>query len=198
MRLIFLNLTKFLLDDLQKHKLVNFIFRLFLFILLILYGWHAIKVTHKGFGDPDIAFSFLHNVDLIFHEAGHMIFLSPVFGQFIHMLGGTIMQLLIPVTCMIVLLCKSRDPFGASVCFWWIGENFFDISVYMNDAERMWLPLLGGYHDWNYILTVTGLLQYVHVMATTVFVFGIVIMILSVLWGGLLLINNFKTIVRKN
>ena len=111
------------------------------------------------------------------------------------------MQLLVPLTCMIALLFKTRDPFGASVCLWWIGENFLDIAVYMYDAQRMWLPLLGGgfgntkpygAHDWNYILTETGLLQYNYFLATAIFIIGYGIMLLSLLWGLLVIIKHYK------
>ena len=111
------------------------------------------------------------------------------------------MQLLVPLTCMIALLFKTRDPFGASVCLWWIGENFLDIAVYMYDAQRMWLPLLGGgfgntkpygAHDWNYILTEIGLLQYNYFLATAIFIIGCGIMLLSLLWGLLVIIKHYK------
>jgi hypothetical protein len=68
----------------------------------------------------------------LFHEAGHLIF--SFFGDLITALGGTMMQLLIPMICMYALLVKSKDPFGGAIFFWWIGENFLDISIYMNDA----------------------------------------------------------------
>ena len=45
-------------------------------------------------------------------------------------LGGTLGQLLVPLICMLTLLLKARDPFGAAVCFWWFGENFLDIASY--------------------------------------------------------------------
>ena len=43
---------------------------------------------------------------------------------------------------------------------WWIGQNFWNISVYVKDARSMELPLVGGgYHDWNYLLDAVGLLH---------------------------------------
>lgn len=39
-------------------------------------------------------YRFLDRVDLVFHEAGHVIF-GP-FGEFIGILGGSLMQVLIP------------------------------------------------------------------------------------------------------
>ena len=111
--------------------------------------------------------SFIHLVNLPFHEAGHVVF-KP-FGAFIASLGGTFGQLLMPLICMCVLLVKTHDPFGASVALWWSGENFLDIAQYMNDARAGQLPLLGGnygysapygFHDWQYLLTESGLLQF--------------------------------------
>ena len=140
--------------------------------------------------------SFLHLVNLPFHEVGHIVFRP--FGAFITSLGGTLGQLLMPALCMGVLLVKTRDPFGASVALWWVGENFLDIAPYINDARAGQLPLLGGnfghsapygFHDWEYLLTESGLLQYDHVLAKAVFVMGSAIMLLSLLWGGLLLVK---------
>ena len=179
----------------------NFVFRLTLFIIVFYYSFNVVKLTINGFNDPDIPFSFLHNVDLIFHEAGHLIF--SFFGEFITALGGTMMQLIIPLICMYVLLVRSKDPFGSAICFWWVGENFLDISIYMNDAERMWLPLLGGrfghsspygVHDWNYILTELNILQFCQLFAKLVFFLGFLIIIISLIWALILLINHYYLI----
>ena len=144
--------------------------------------------------------SFLHLVNLPFHEAGHIIFRP--FGAFITSLGGTLGQLLMPTICMSVLLLRTRDPFGASVALWWVGENFLDIAPYINDARSGQLPLLGGnfghstpygFHDWQYLLTESGLLQYDHNLAQAAFAMGTIIMLLSLLWSGLLLGKQHKT-----
>ena len=192
---------KFLFYNKENITKKIFILRLTLLIIVFFYSFSVIKLTINGFNDPDIPFSFLHNVDLIFHEAGHLIF--SFFGDLIAALGGTIMQLLIPMICMYVLLVKSKDPFGGAICFWWIGENFLDISIYMNDAERMWLPLLGGrfghsspygVHDWNYILNELNVLEYCQIFSKAVFVFGLLIMIVSMIWALILLINHYNLI----
>jgi hypothetical protein len=192
---------KFLFYNKENITKKIFILRLTLLIIVFFYSFGVIKLTINGFNDPDIPFSFLHNVDLIFHEAGHLIF--SFFGDLIAALGGTMMQLLIPMICMYVLLVKSKDPFGGSICFWWIGENFLDISIYMNDAERMWLPLLGGrfghsspygVHDWNYILNELNVLEYCQIFSKAVFVFGLLIMIVSMIWALILLINHYNLI----
>ncbi len=143
--------------------------------------------------------SFLHLINLPFHEAGHIIFRP--FGAFFTSLGGTLGQLLMPSICMGVLLIKTQDPFGASVALWWVGENFLDIAPYINDAQAGQLPLLGGnyghsapygFHDWQYLLTESGLLNYDHILARSAFVTGSVIILLSLLWSGLLLLRRIK------
>jgi hypothetical protein len=64
------------------------------------------------------------------------------------------------------------------------------------------LILLGGvagrdvddYHDWEYILHESGLLQYDHALAKTAHIIGIVLMIAAFAWGGSLLYKQFRNI----
>jgi hypothetical protein len=179
----------------------NFIYRIIIILLIIYYSIKVIALTFDAFNDPDAGWGILHLVNLIFHEAGHLIF--AFFGDFITSLGGTLMQLIIPMLCMITLFIKTNDPFGGSICFWWVGENFLDISIYMNDAERMWLPLLGGRfgysspygtHDWNYILNELGVLEYCQIFAKLIFCMGVFIMLLSIIWAIFLLLNQYLVI----
>lgn len=137
--------------------------------------------------------SILHLVNLPFHEAGHVLF-SP-FGDFIASLGGTLGQLLMPLICLGVLLVKTRDPFGAAVALWWFGQNFLDIAPYINDARAGQLPLVGGnfghsspygFHDWEYLLTETGLLRMDHAIAQASHWLGSAIMLLAIAWGATL------------
>jgi hypothetical protein len=161
-----------------------------LLVLLVVWGLWFISssVASNAAGE-----SFLHLVNLPFHEAGHVLF--GVFGQFIGSLGGTLGQLLMPLIAMLVLLLKTRDPFGASVALWWLGQNFLDIAPYINDARAGQLPLLGGnfghsapygFHDWEYLLTETGLIRLDHQIAHASHVLGSLIMLLAMAWGGVL------------
>ncbi len=143
--------------------------------------------------------SFLHLMNLPFHEAGH-IFFRP-FGRLITSMGGAMGQLLVPLICFSVLLFKTRDPFGAAIAFWWFGENFLDLAPYINDARHLTMPLIGGgtgrttpygFHDWQFILTETGLLQYDHFLAKLAWALGTAIMLSAVLWAGYLLFQSFR------
>lgn len=134
--------------------------------------------------------SFMHLVNLPFHEAGHIIF-SPL-GRFMQVLGGTLGQLLMPAVCLGVLLLRTRDAFGAAVAQWWLAESFMDIAPYINDARALELILLGGvtgkevedYHDWEFLLRTLGLLRMDHALAFLAHGVGIVLMVSALLWAG--------------
>ncbi len=141
--------------------------------------------------------SFMHNINLPFHEAGHIIF-SPL-GRFVTSLGGTLGQILMPCICLGAFLLKNRDPFGASVSLWWVAQNFMDVAPYVNDARALELILLGGVtgketdgHDWENILGTLGWLEYDHAIAVASYRFGTLLMILALIWGGYILYQQFK------
>ncbi|HEY0783458.1 MAG TPA: zinc ribbon domain-containing protein [Thermoanaerobaculia bacterium] len=144
--------------------------------------------------DNYVSRTFLHLVNLPFHEAGHVIF-SP-FGEFLHVLGGTLGQLLIPAICLATFLLRNRDPFAASVCLFWLAENFMDIAPYIADASVGQLPLLGGvtgrdvpgYHDWENILDTLNLMRHDLLLGNLSYALGRVLMLAALGWGGWLLL----------
>ena len=120
--------------------------------------------------DGSDAGSFLHLPNLIFHEAGHVIF-SP-FGRFMTVArrepvsdpgAGHLRDRLRP--------SGNREParghwFSAAVCTWWAGQNLVDVAPYIADARKLQLTLIGGRtggevegHDWEYLLTQLGWLH---------------------------------------
>jgi hypothetical protein len=167
-------------------------------LLLVLLFWGTALMS-SGIEGNAVGHSFLHLINLPFHEAGHVIFRP--FGQFIQSLGGTLGQLLMPAICCGVLLIQTRDPFGASVALWWFGENFLDIAPYMADAQAGVLPLVGGnfghsspygFHDWEFLLNESGLLHFDKALARGTFFFGSLIMLAALIWGGLLLYGQYR------
>lgn len=170
--------------------------RAILLAVLLVWGLklvlHSVESNYAGE-------SFLHLINLPFHEAGHVIFRG--LGQFMATLGGSLMQLLVPLICLLTFLLRTRDPFGASVSLWWLGENLLDLAPYINDARALDLILLGGvtgkdvddFHDWEYILRKTGLLQYDLALAKTAHVVGAMLMACAVIWGGLLVYAQIRS-----
>ena len=103
---------------------------------------------------------FIQNVNLIFHEAGHMIFMF--FGDFLAILGGSLLEILIPLA-VVLHFVFTKQIFSAAVASWWLATAFVSVSIYASDAQERLLPLLGGDavgHDWYNILGSLGILQY--------------------------------------
>ncbi len=174
---------------------VSLIGRIIILGVLVTWGWKLIFVSIASNAAGE---SFLHLVNTPFHEAGH-VFFRP-FGSFLHSLGGTLGQLLMPLVCTAVFLLQTRDTFAASVGLWWFGENFLDIAPYIGDARAGVLPLLGGnfghsspygFHDWEFLLTETGLLRYDQAIARLSHGTGSIIMLLAVAWGGYVLWKTY-------
>ncbi len=161
--------------------------------VLSLYGVKLIRTPILAF--PDSGW-WLHGVNLVFHEAGHVLFMP--FGRFVHLLGGTLGQLLVPAVVTGAFL-RRRDIFGAVVGTWWLGENFLDSAPYINDARALQLMLLGGvtgsevedYHDWEGVLGRMGMLQYDHTLARIAFTTGSVLMLAAMVWGCYILWKEY-------
>lgn len=106
--------------------------------------------------------SVLGGLNLGLHEFGHLIF-SP-FPEFLSKAGGTIVQLLAPIYG-IYNFSKQKDYFALALCFGWLSTNCYDVATYAADARSMSLTLVspfGGHinHDWNYMLSQLGLLDW--------------------------------------
>jgi hypothetical protein len=126
---------------------------------------------------------FLHFVHTPIHEAGHVFF--RVFGEFMGIAGGSLFQIIVPLVFFGYFVWHEK-PFSAAIVLFWVGQSITDVSVYAADAVVMQLPLLsgvtgseGGFHDWNYLLTETGLLRHTNLIANLLRFFGTVTIILA-------------------
>jgi len=137
---------------------------------------------------------FLHNIHLVFHEAGHVFFLwaPPI----LHALGGTIGQLLMPLAIGIAFLVKNRNGFDALAFLWLFGHSLVDCAPYINDARALVLPLITGGtgaefegHDWEFILGRLGCIQYDLVIARHVLTAGRVVTVLSLAGMAAILVH---------
>ncbi len=144
---------------------------------LLLLAWVAFRVLRQGLtlGAGGVV-AFLHGVNLVFHEAGHLIF--GFFGQFIAVLGGSLNQVLIPAICVGAFL-RTKQRASAAVALFWTGQSLADVAVYAADGRAMALPLLaeGLVHDWNYLLGTTGLLQRAEAIGRLLFGAGALLML---------------------
>ena len=150
-------------------------------------GWiQAVMILALGFyvlyGAFDLRRLWLiDGANLLFHEAGHIFF--GVFGEVIGFWGGTWLQLLMPLAIGVAFYCQGQ-PYSSSVMALWFGENFFGISVYIQDARAQNLPLVGGeIHDWGYLLGKMQLLQHDQLIGNIVWVLGAMIVFLAMAAG---------------
>lgn len=91
-------------------------------------------------------FLFLDYANLMIHEMGHPLF--SWLGYTPMILGGTLLELLVPLACGSYFFAK-RELAGVAFCLFWLFENFLYIGLYMADARAQALPLVGsGDHDW--------------------------------------------------
>jgi hypothetical protein len=139
-------------------------------VLLIL-GWFTL--SHLAL---DAQWVFIDGVNTLFHEAGHVLFRWG--GDTVYFLGGTLGQLMWPLGLALYFFFKRRERFSATVCAWWLGENFLHIARYMHDAPVEELPLIGGdTHDWNYLFTKWDMIRKARDVADVVRVLGIILML---------------------
>ncbi len=97
------------------------------------------------------------------HEFGHLFF--ALFGnEFLAVLGGSLMQLLVPLGAGLAVR-RANDFVGVAVCGMWLASSLGDLSWYVGDARALALDLVsmggeGDDHDWNYLLRELGWLSH--------------------------------------
>ena len=119
---------------------LNFYARCAILVAVTLYTVSFFKATDIFYGD--IGGHVLWLLITPWHEAGHVIF--RLFGQFMHILGGTLMQHLFPIVLGYALLVRGRNPFGASLCLWLLGYSVIYTAWYMHDAGDPQGMMLNG------------------------------------------------------
>ncbi len=117
--------------------------------------------TRSMLGTDSLVLDMVHNVNLVFHEAGHWIF--AVFGNVMFAIfGGTLNQIMIPLI-VTGAFWRNRDTVGYAFGLFWCFENFLDVAFYMANARALALPLLGDLgkdgHDWHTLFSQFGLLE---------------------------------------
>ncbi|MFC1510134.1 hypothetical protein ACFL49_00535 [Candidatus Omnitrophota bacterium] len=133
--------------------------------------------------DPTF-WSVISPVNLMIHESGHFIF--GFAGVTLAILGGTLMQLLIPLVFGGYFLFQP-DYFAACFCSVWFSMNLYESATYIADARAQALPLLGGdgsTHDWHFLLSQMFLLPYDTAIANGIRVVAFIIFWSSLAFGA--------------
>ncbi len=172
--------------------------RLALLAALTVWAWVLIRMDYRSGG---IGASFLHRPLLVFHEAGHVIFMP--LGHWLGVLGGTLGQLLMPAVMAVALRLQNRDRFGAAVGCWFFGVSLLDVAPYMYDALHPQLMLLSGAngeaggHDWIYLFSSAGLLPRAQLIGGLTHKLGALVVLLSLVWAARLLWRQRQAIAAR-
>lgn len=127
--------------------------------------------------------SFLDLVDLPIHETGHLVF--RLFGEFSGIAGGSIFQVLLPGVFVGYFVWRHQY-YSAGIVLFWVGQSILNVWVYASDAVVMQLVLTSGFtggegsfHDWNYLLTRTGLIGSTNVIAGIIRAAGTIVIVVG-------------------
>lgn len=141
-------------------------------LFILYFGWIAL--------DP-MQGSFLDTVDLPIHETGHLLFRP--FGQFMMVAGGSLFQVIMPAI-FVGYFVWQRSFYSAAIVLFWVGQSILNVWVYAADAVVMQLVLTSGFtgsegsfHDWNYLLTATGLISSTKLVAGIIRFVGTLVII---------------------
>jgi len=139
------------------------------YALFLVYAY----LDHSGF-------LLLDYVNLIMHEGGHFFF--SWFGETIHILGGTLGELIVPLLCATYFFW-TRETTAVAFSFFWFFENFPYIGTYMADARSDSLPLVGSdVSDWAILFGQWGLLLQDQKIGRIMHILGWLGMIATVAW----------------
>jgi hypothetical protein len=181
-----------LLQPKDKLDVASFYGRIAVLIGLAVWSWFLIRYDYR-YGE--INGSFMHNILLPIHEAGHVIF--RILGRFMMILGGSLFQILLPFGICIAFIVMRRDNFGAAIGFWWASVSLVDVSPYIYDALHPQITLIdgstgdeSGIHDWINILTALHKLDHAQTYGTLAHFFGGVCMFLALVWAAIILLRQ--------
>jgi hypothetical protein len=127
-------------------------------------------------------------MNLYMHEAGHLLF--KIFGQWMYFLGGSLTQILLPLS-LVIIIAKQRNWYIGAAGFW-TGENMINVSIYIKDAPFRKLHLIGKglIHDWNWLLS--NNLDVAESLGDIVFIIGIFFCAASIVTGIILAIRDYR------
>ena len=156
-----------------------------LLAVLIVYG---IRLAAMDIPSWELSRSLLHAPMVPIHEFGHVLFMP--FGEFLHLLGGSLFQAALPLVFGGVFLVKNRDPFAAAVMLWWSAVAVMDIAPYIYDAQVPQHILLTGRtgdtgaHDFIDVLGMLGLLNKAQMIGYGVHRVGVLMLAVSLAWAA--------------
>ncbi len=109
--------------------------------------------------------------DLGIHELGHLI--TRPFGIVASFLMGSGLQMLVPFGLAAYFWFWQRDRVSSAVLMCWGATSMQDVSVYIADAPYRSMQLIGGTHDWWWLLSRWRHLEWANEIARAVWLTGL-------------------------
>jgi hypothetical protein len=137
---------------------------------------------------PPFGLFVMDTINLFIHEAGHAFF--KVFGQWIHIVAGSVVQCLLPLALLIVTWRENVSQIAYPA--FWLGESMVNVSAYIQDAPYRQLRLIakGLIHDWWWLLRDN--LDLAEPLGGTVYVTGMIICIGALSAGVYFAVRRFR------
>jgi hypothetical protein len=149
-------------------------------------AFYLLFLLYAGFDRS--GFLFLDYANLAIHEVGHPLFgifaseNQVGFGYTLAILGGTLLELMVPFACAVAFFFRHEVP-GVAFCLFWFFENFLYIGHYMGTARSMDIQLVGsGDHDWEILFTHWHILVHDQQIGHAAQAFGWLGMLAIVVW----------------
>ena len=185
-----------LFQPLDKMDEMTFYGRCLALVLLVIWSWFLFEYDYR---DGEIGTSFMHNILLPIHEAGHVIFMP--FGEFLMILGGSLFQLALPFGIGVAFIVKKRDNFGAAIGLWWASVSLLDLAPYIYDALHPQLTLIGGGtgandgpHDWIYLFIRLGQIDNAQRWGAFAHGCGGLFMLVALVWAASILWRQSRSV----
>ncbi|NNL13683.1 MAG: hypothetical protein HKO82_08365 [Acidimicrobiia bacterium] len=111
--------------------------------------------------------------DLGIHELGHLI--TRPFGMVVSFVMGSGLQILVPFGLAGYFWFWQRDRVSTGLLMCWGATAMQDVSVYIADAPYRSLQLIGGTHDWWWLLSRRAHLDWADELSRGVWVAGLLL-----------------------
>ncbi len=168
-------------------------------LIFIIYFTFFLATDYQSFaGRNNLPFIIwvIDTIDLFIHEAGHFIF--TIFGRTIYFLGGSLLQIIIPIATVIVF--AKNNLRSLMFTLYWTGQSTVNVSIYIGDAPYRKLQLIsrGAIHDWNWLMYRLNLMEEIETIAAIVNAIGIITCIAGIFVGLYFIsIDGYRLIQQK-
>lgn len=166
------------------------------FVLMLTTSLALDAIGRCGF--VPMVFNSLTMIGFIIHELGHLAF--RVAPEWFYVAGGTLFQLALPLGA-IIMFVRQRDDAAACFAVCWLAISLVHSADYIADAraQRLDMSMSASFwsladqqsvrpdelrHDWDYLLSSAGLLNWDKSIAACVRVFAVSIAVVAVLFNG--------------